>query len=173
MPESTPAKCPRCDQSLTGSEQICPGCRRPLAKTDGLISAPVKAASCPVCKIPVYPAILNTLEILHCAECEGLAIRREMMMKIQPQGKKEIQIGPEERNHKTPPFFEPRQKPPFLICPFCGKRMEALKLGKTELDQCEKCGGVWLEGPKLEMLQDIIGPYKYRVSKPKDGHSRR
>jgi hypothetical protein len=95
------------------------------------------------------------------------------MMKLQPQGEKQIQIGAEERNHKTPAFFEPRQKPPFLICPFCGKRMEALKLGKTELDQCEKCCGIWLEGPKLETLPDVLGPYKLRVSKPKDVSSRR
>jgi Zn-finger nucleic acid-binding protein len=141
MPESTSPKCPRCDQPLEGPEKICPGCGRPLVKTGGLASVPVKAVSCPICKIPLYPAALDNHEILHCAECGGLGITREVMMKLQPQLKTEIQKGTEERNHKTPPYFEPRKKPPFLICPFCVKRMVTLKLGKTELDQCEKCGG--------------------------------
>ncbi len=173
MPEPTSAKCPRCDQPLNGTERVCPACRLPLAKTGGLASVSAKTVSCPICKISVYTAALDTQEVLHCAECEGLGIRREVMMKLQPQGKKELQTGTEERNHKTPPFFEPRKKPPFLICPFCGKRMETVKLGKTELDQCEKCGGIWMEGPKLEMLQEIIGPYKFRVSKSKDDSGRR
>ena len=172
MVEPTSLKCPRCDKPLNGTEQICPGCGRPLAKTTGLAGAS-KEVPCPICKIPLYPATLDAQEILHCAECEGLGVRRETMMKLQPQGKKEVQIGVEERRHKTPAYFEPRKKPPFLICPFCGKRMETLKLGKTELDQCEKCGGIWLEGPKLETLQEIIGPYKFRVSKSKNDSGRR
>ena len=113
------------------------------------------------------------LDVFHCAECEGVGIQREAMMKLQPQGKKEIQIGAEERNHKTPAFFEPRKKPPFLICPFCSKRMEAVKFGKVELDMCEKCAALWLEGPKLALLQDIIGTYKFRVSQAKGDSGRR
>lgn len=173
MPEPVPSKCPRCDQPLTGTEKTCPGCGRPLAKTGGLAGIPAKAVSCPICKIPVYTAGLDGLEVLHCAECGGLGIRREVMMKLQPQGKKTIEIGAEELQHKTPAFFEPRQKPPFLICPFCGKRMQGLKMGKTELDQCEKCDGIWLEGPKLEMLQELIGPYKSRMSRSKGDSGRR
>ena len=173
MPEPAPLKCPRCDQPLVGTESTCPGCGRPLAKTGGLASVTPKTVSCPVCKIPLYPATLDSQEVLHCAECGGLGISREAMMKLQPQGKKEIQEGGEERNHETPAFFEPRQKPPFLICPFCSKRMEAVKLGKTELDQCGKCGAIWLEGPKQGMLPEIIGPYKFRVSKSKGDTGRR
>lgn len=138
-----------------------------MLKTEGLANAGAKSPVCPICKIPLYPATLDSHEVLHCAECEGLGVSREVMMKLQPQGKKEVQIGPEERGHKTPAFFEPRKKPPFLICPFCGKRMEAVKMGKTELDQCEKCGAIWLESPKLGMLPDIIGPYKWKAIKPK------
>src|SRR5258708_25020133 len=128
MIESAPSHCPRCDQPLNGTEKVCPSCRKPLVKTEGLASVGIKGPVCPICKIPVYPATLDSQAILHCAECEGLGVSRKAMMKLQPQGKKEVQIGPEERDHKTPAFFEPRQKPPFLICPFCGKRMEGVKL---------------------------------------------
>ncbi len=169
MPDPSPKTCPRCDQPLTGGEKACPSCRKPLLKTEGLASVGTKAPNCPICKIPVYPAVLDGLEVQHCAECEGLAVKREVMMKLQSLGEKAVQIGPEEHNHKTPAFFEPRTKPPFLICPLCGKRMKALKLGKVELDQCENCDGIWLEGPKVGLLLEIIGPYKSRAAKPKDG----
>lgn len=165
MPEPVPFKCPRCDQPLNGTEKVCPSCRKPLVKTEGLASVGAKGPICPICKIPVYPATLDGLEIIHCAECGGAGLQREVVMKLQPQGKKEIQKGAEERGHKTPAFFEPRKKPPFLICPFCSKRMEAIKFGKIELDQCEKCAALWLEEPKLGMLQDIIGPYKWKAIK--------
>ncbi len=173
MPETISPQCPRCDQPLKGTEQTCPGCGRPVAKTAGLAGVPVKAASCPICKIPLYYASLDSQEVLHCAECKGLGLSREVMMKLQPQGDKKIRIGAEERLHKRPAFFEPRQKPPFLICPFCGKRMEAVKLGKSELDKCEKCASLWLEGPKLEMLAEMIGPYKFRISPKKNDLGRR
>ncbi len=173
MPELAPSLCPRCDQPLQGTETICPGCGRPLVKAGGLAAVPVKAVPCPICKIPLYPAGLDDLEVLHCAECAGLGVSREVMMKLRPQGKKSVQTGEKERHHKTPAFFEPRQKPPFLICPFCGKRMEALKLGKTELDQCVKCDGIWLEGSKVEMLPEIIGPYRFRASQSSKGQGRR
>ena len=163
MPESS--RCPRCDQPLTGAEKVCPSCRKPLVKTEGLASVGAKGPLCPICKISLYPASLDSLEVVHCAECGGVGVPRDGMMKLQPQGKKEIQIGPEERGHKTPSFFEPRKKPPFLICPFCSKRMEAVKFGKIELDICGKCAGLWLEGPKLGLFQDIIGPYKWKAIK--------
>lgn len=172
MNEPNSLKCPRCDHPLNGAEPNCPGCGRPLGKKTGLVGA-LKVAPCPICKIPLYHATLDDQEVLHCAECKGIGIRREAMMKLQSQGNKEVQIGAEERQHKTPAYFEPRQKPPFLICPFCAKRMEALKLGKTELNQCEKCGSLWLEEPKLGTLPEIIGPYKFRISQSKNHSGRR
>lgn len=162
---STPKHCPRCDAALTGTESACPKCKRPLASPAGLASVPVKVVQCPVCKIPTYSSLLGEQEVSHCAECKGLGLRREAMMKLQPYGTKELQISREERDHKTPPFFEPRKKPPFLICPFCSKRMKPLKLGKTEMESCEKCDALWLEGPKLVLLNELIGPYKWRASK--------
>ena len=157
--------CPRCDEPLEGAEAACPRCKKPLGAAAGLASAPAKALSCPVCKIPAYPSQLDGQEALHCAECEGLGLTRKAMMKLQPQGKKELLKGAEERGHKTPPFFEPRKKPPFLICPFCAKRMKLQKFGKIEVDQCEACDAIWLDGPKFPQLAEFIGPYKWRIAK--------
>jgi hypothetical protein len=96
-----------------------------------------------------------------------MGIKRENMMKIQAYGPKEIVIGLEERGYKRPQLFEPRQKPPFLICPFCKKRMKENVLAKVSVDLCEACGALWLDGSKTELLNDILGPYKWRMSKDK------
>lgn len=158
--------CPRCDISLTGAEISCPQCRFVLGGTK-LASAVGDKPVCPICKLPIYDAAISGLAVAHCAECKGMGIKREIMMKIQAFGPKEIMIGLEERGYKRPQFFEPRQKPPFLICPFCKKRMKENVLAKVSVDLCEACGALWLDGPKTELLNEILGPYKWRMSKDK------
>ena len=159
-------QCPRCGTALTGSENACPQCDMPLTASK-LASLPTDKALCPICKIPAYEAALSNLPVLHCAECQGLGVKRESMMKLQAFGPKEIVIGGEERSYKRPPFFEPRQKPPFLICPFCKKRMKGMPLAKVNVDLCEACGALWLADPKMETFNDLLGPYKWKVSKDK------
>jgi Zn-finger nucleic acid-binding protein len=156
--------CPRCDTALQGNEKVCPQCKKPLTAST-LASVAAKEIPCPICKLKLYSAHIVEAELLHCAECQGSALTREAMMKLQPYGAKEIQIGADERDYKRPPFFEPRKKPPFLICPFCSKRMKENKLGPMQVDLCESCHAVWLEASKGERLNDLIGPYKWRMSK--------
>ncbi len=105
--------------------------------------------------------------MLHCAECKGVAIGRESMMKLQPYGPKAIELSAEERDYKRPQFFEPRKKPPFLICPLCSKRMAETKLGPLAVDLCGECDALWLDGAKVKGLEELIGPYKWRMAKKK------
>lgn len=159
--------CPRCDTPLMGTETACPQCGMVFGGTKWVGGAAGEKTVCPICKIPAYEASIGDLSVLHCAECKGLGIRRESMMKLQPYGVKEVTLGPEERQHKRPPYFEPRQKLPFLICPFCRKRMKAVTLGKFPSDLCEVCGTLWLEEGKTPYLNEMLGPYKWKVSQAK------
>jgi len=132
-----------------------------------LAAGPGTQAVCPLCKIPLYEASYAGLPVFHCAECKGMGLKREAMMKLQPFGAKEIEVGPEERGYKRAPYFEPRTKPPFLICPTCKKRMKEMPLAKMTVDLCESCGTLWLEEPKTAHLNEMLGPYKWKVSKEK------
>ncbi len=132
-----------------------------------LAAGPGARAVCPLCKLPLYEAVLADLPVFHCAECKGMGLRREVMMKLRPDGPKKIEIGAEERAYKRPPYFEPRAKPPFLICPACKKRMKATTLAKRAVDLCETCGALWLEEPQTESLNDMLAPFKWKVSKEK------
>jgi Zn-finger nucleic acid-binding protein len=132
----------------------------------GLASVPVKKITCPICKIAIYPATLAGHPLHHCAECEGTAWPRESLMKLRPDDAKlPIERGKEEDDHKTPPYFTPRQKPPFLICPLCSKRMKETKLGQVAVDICEKCTCMWLDGPKGPQFPNLLGPYKWKQAK--------
>jgi len=134
--------------------------------SEPLASVPSPPKKCPICKIVFYPATLAGQPLWHCAECGGSAWPRETMMKLRPEDTNQAIVrGEEERTHKTPPYFTPRQKPPFLICPLCGKRMKEDKIAATAVDVCEKCTCLWLDGPKLAKFGDLLGPYKWKQSR--------
>ena len=155
--------CPRCDTVLSGAEKACPNCKRPL-NSPSLASAPVPKKNCPVCKLPIYEAVFADQPVLHCAECKGLAASRDALMKLQPHGAKTLNIGREEREYKRPQYFEPRKKPPFLICPLCMKKMKEIKFGQLTVDLCDECSALWLEASKVEMINDLVGPYKWKMA---------
>ncbi|MGH7739135.1 MAG: zf-TFIIB domain-containing protein [bacterium] len=163
---TSPKSCPRCDTSLAGGEKVCPQCRLALIGAS-LVGRPIEKSVCPICKIPVYEAALSEFPILHCAECKGVGVKRESMMKLQAYGPKEIKTGAEEKTYKRSAFFETRQRPPFLICPFCKKRMKSVSLSKMNVDLCESCDSIWLEDSRMEDFNDLLGPYKWKVSREK------
>lgn len=159
--------CPRCDTPIPEGRPACPQCGMPRPRA-GQPAPVAKPVNCPICKIPAYTAEIAGQPVLHCAECGGTGIRKEALAKLMPHGPKEMVIGPDERGHRTPPFFEKRAKPPFLICPFCGKRMEEKKLGPMTADVCSACRALWLDGEKWLHLNDVLGPYKWQSLKDAD-----
>lgn len=48
--------------------------------------------------------------------------------------------------------FSPSQR---LYCPDCIYPMKALKFGRTTLDECRACAGIWLDAEELEALARI------------------
>ena len=169
-------ECPRCKDPLKGDEKFCPNCKKVLLAQPETASVGTKLTNCPICKIPIYPGKMGSYDMLHCAECEGTAYKREVLMKMQAGDVKTITMGDLERDDRTPPFFEKREKPPFLICPFCGKKMAAKKLGPMQTDLCTECRALFLDGGKEKHINDILGSYKMAImneSRDKDSRRRR
>lgn len=162
MPDE-PIQCPRCGESVPADKNVCPHCKKILLKQQGLADQGVKMPNCPICKIPLYHAKMGGHVIFHCAECGGTAFSREVLMKMQALEPKKFEIGQAERDHVTPPYFEKRDKPPFLICPCCGKKMTAKKFGPMQADMCEECSAIFLEGEKYLHINEILGAYKMSV----------
>jgi len=166
-------KCPRCDEPLKGEEKFCPNCKHVLTSYDQPVGVGPKLTNCPVCKLPIYPGKMGSFDILHCAECGSTAYKKEVLMKMQAGDAKAITTGPLEDNYIRPPFFEKREKPPFLICPFCGKKMTSKKIGQMTVDMCEACSALFLDSGKEKHINDLLGSYKMKVlNNSKDGGSR-
>lgn len=166
-------ECGRCKEPLKGDEKFCPNCKKVLLVQPLSASAGIKLTNCPICKLSIYPAKMGIHDILHCAECDGTAYKREVLMKMQLADIKKIEIGDLEHDHTTPPFFEKREKPPFLICPFCGKKMSAKKLGPMQTDLCGECNGLFLEGGKEKHINEILGSYKMAIMNQNQDNNRR
>lgn len=113
----------------------------------------------------MYPSSIDTLPLEHCAECQGTVASRETLMKLSPHGAKTMELSADENTYKRPPYFEPRKKPPFLICPLCQKRMKETRLGPMNVELCSACHAMWMDGAKIEHLGELIGPYKWRMAK--------
>jgi hypothetical protein len=46
------------------------------------------------------------------------------------------------------------QKATFMRCPKCGEALKARSFQKIEIDQCTRCGGIWLDAGELEQVAD-------------------
>jgi len=166
--------CPKCSAVNAPAARECVRCRQQLNIIQAA-SSPVKV-ECPVCKIPMYPGTLAGFEIYHCAECGSTCYKKESLTRMMPQDEKTFTRGDAERGHVRPPYFEKRERPPFLICPYCRKKMESRKTGPMQADICAECSAVFLDSGKEKHLSEMLGPYKSfimnRGSKNTGRHSR-
>jgi len=42
-----------------------------------------------------------------------------------------------------------------MLCPMCDQEMDAKNVNDIEIDYCQECGGVWLNGGELEALTGL------------------
>jgi len=163
-------QCRFCGEFIEANAGLCPVCKQSTA-ADAILDLR-RLPNCPICKIPIYPAKINIHSVYHCEECEGTAISKEVMMKLQPMEPKKLIRSQLAREHIRPPYFEPRDKPPFLICPFCMKKMKETKFTNMTVDICEKCGAVWFDAGKEKHINEILGSYKLKRLKDNEGRRR-
>lgn len=160
MKNANQKQCRFCGEFIDTYAGLCPVCRQSTAN-DAIVDLR-RLPDCPVCKIPIYPAKINIHNIYHCEECEGSAVSKEVMMKLQPMEPKKLIKSQLAKEHVRPPYFELRDKPPFLICPYCRKKMEETKFSAMIVDICEKCGAVWFDAGKEKYINEILGSYKMK-----------
>lgn len=99
----------------------------------------------------------TSLEIDSCPECYGLWFDKEELKQIfsspnlsdqiLEEGAAERLLPPEEDVARSQQQGEPRP------CPVCeAQPLFSSRLGKTQLDYCLGCNGIWLDRSELEQL---------------------
>ncbi len=107
---------------------------------------------CPVCNVPLEPVIYETHRLWHCPQCRGdlVDLSRYKAIRRLPQ-KSLAELEAEAREGFAGDTAES------LRCPRCHASMSKRPLSvpgfSLNLDVCEGCSLVWLDGGELAMAQ--------------------
>ncbi len=122
----------------------------PPVGDDGVqILGPVNL-KCPICRTELADAVLDSYNLLYCEHCRGMAIAMDDLQPI---------VSSIRSQRDTPAaFLAPRPEADAaraLICPKCGGSMDAHPYGgggNVNVDSCEACGTIWLDGAELRKI---------------------
>ncbi len=100
----------------------------------------------------------SKLEIDSCPECYGLWFDREELKQFFQSPDLSIKVLDEgASNTVLPPVEEIRHQAQERLCPNCGEALFASNLGKTQVDYCVGCYGIWFDSSELE---DLVQAYR-------------
>ncbi len=100
------------------------------------------------------------VEVEQCEQCQGIWFDRDELRQVKDQIDPDLNwMDFELWKHKD--RFHIHSKTP--LCPRCNQEMIAIEYDKTkiEVDYCDKCQGVWLDGNEL---QKIIEALQYELT---------
>lgn len=114
---------------------------------------------CPHDGAPLSKQIYEAgIEIDQCAVCGGLWLNNDELERIQEECERDY--SPE--IHELPNLVDQAyamalaKSKPTVNCPGCGDEMERCEHGgcsQIMIDNCPKCGGVWLDDGELKALE--------------------
>jgi Zn-finger nucleic acid-binding protein len=120
-------------------------------------------ANCPRCQKPLEQAQLDNLTARFCRDCKGMLLAHADLMQVVEASWRAV---PKDKAESTP-FRTPDgwQRDPEFRCPDCGKTMEKygyMGLGAIQIDRCEHCSLVWLDGDELQNMVLALAKSNYR-----------
>ena len=137
---------------------VCDYCESqaaPPVDDDGVVLLGKANENCPICTSTTSPSPLSigsleSFNLLYCAHCRGMLIG---MDDFQP-------LIAALRSHRDAPaaFQAPRGSTDAdrtLQCPRCGAAMDDHPYGgggNVNVDTCEACGAIWLDGGELRKI---------------------
>lgn len=137
----------------------CPYCTSvffPEESADGIRNSGVPGkVACPLCRIPMLLAWIDTTEVLYCGKCRGLFI---------PQGAFLVTLRYLRARPVTAPAdpvrFNPEELKRALHCPLCNRRMDTHPYGgpgNVVVDNCLTCNMLWLDYRELNRITSAPG----------------
>ncbi len=129
---------------------------------------------CPVCRVPLKQVTVKEhLQIDVCQTCRGIWFDKNELTQAHTEGQlpdklmgrpnltrdKVICQSCGAHNERSKKICERCQAPLEFMCPVCSEQLEEVPVGNVQIDRCNKCQGVWLDGGELALLFD---EYKHK-----------
>lgn len=139
----------------------------PPPEADGVLVLGETSQPCPICTTSLSDGSLETRSLKYCQSCHGMLIVMDHLFGL-------VEALRLRRDHFSG-IIQPRSpvdEQRHLRCPSCGSEMDGHPYGgggNINVDSCERCGVVWLDGGELRRI--VIAPdrapsYRLESEKP-------
>ena len=131
-----------------GSEAV------PPSGDDGVLVLGQTSHQCPVCATALSTGSLEQYDLLYCEHCHGMLISMDDFPSLVSSL----------RSHLAAPaaFLAPRSQADaerILHCPKCQREMDDHPFGgggNVNVDTCESCDSIWLDGGELRKIASAV-----------------
>ncbi len=130
--------------------EYCGGDFVPPPEADGVLVLGESAQACPVCGVKLSDGSLQMHSLKYCTGCHGMLLAMERLT--------DLVEALRERRDRFSGRIEPRSAVDadrHLKCPSCKSEMDGHPYGgggNVNVDSCEGCGLVWLDGGELRRI---------------------
>ena len=136
------------DQGLMTCD-YCGSQAMPPMDEEGVVVMDATAHNCPICRIPLSEASIESCELLYCTSCHGMLFDMEKFLPL-------LEVLREHRywsrSSQTPRDLNAVR---VLDCPLCRQQMDEHLYGgggNMDVDSCEQCGVLWLDRGELSRI---------------------
>ena len=130
--------------------EYCGGESVPPPEAEGVLVLDESTQECPLCFRRLSDGSLERCPLKYCTACHGMLIPMNQLAELITVLRSRLhnifgQVGPR----------SPLDADRHLKCPSCGSEMDGHPYGgggNVNVDSCEKCGLVWLDGGELRRM---------------------
>ncbi len=108
--------------------------------------------NCPVCKESLGIIKHEGQELHRCISCSGLLLDTDTFKEIQKENDRYLSVLLEKPEKTANNKLRGERK-----CPECGKKMKCMDFewdASIEIDVCESCSMIWLDGGELAIIHE-------------------
>lgn len=143
----------------------------PPPEADGVLVLSESTQECPICVRRLFDGSLETYSLKYCAACHGMLVAMDRLVGLVEK----LRLRRDRFSGRIEPR-SPLDADRHLRCPSCGSVMEGHPYGgggNVNVDSCEKCAVVWLDGGELRRIATAPDHYpsydEYSVRKREEG----
>jgi len=115
---------------------------------------------CPECEIPLGSIQAGEVELDSCETCHGIWFDHNELQRLGSRSSGDLSEVQGLLARELKPIENRKRK-----CPSCSSPMSVRQKHGVELDMCQRCAGIWLDGGELEVVLKVLEQEKLRKEK--------